>query len=134
MRRRKATTMQVNARLETELVDRLGARAKENRVSLSEEIKTRLINSFKPEPSLADFRGDWMSRLRNTLEHIARQEGIDIEAVWRVVQVLEVKWGGLYTDVENELSPHVRYPQIRELLRGAPTLPHETKTKAAQRE
>ena len=129
MRRRKATTMQVNARLETELVDRLGARAKENRVSLSEEIKTRLINSFKPEPSLADFRASWLRRLRDAVETLARKEGGNIEEVGGVLNSVDAEFSQFYGGVETKMSPYVRAPTVREVLRGAPALPNETASK-----
>ena len=124
MRRRKATTMQVNARLETELVDRLAMRAKENRASLSEEIKTRLINSFEPEPGAADFRGSWVSQLRDTLEADVPKE--KIEEVWDCLREIDAEFAKFYGFLENKLSTYVRYPRVRELLRG--------KTKAARQE
>jgi hypothetical protein len=39
-------------------------------------------------------------------------------------------FSGFYGDVEAELDWYVKIPKVRELLRGAPTLPDETKAKA----
>jgi hypothetical protein len=137
MRRRKATTMQVNIRLDVTVVDQLEARARANRVSFSEEARQRLIDSLdpKPEPSLDEFRSAWLRRLRDTIEHDARKEGgNNIEAYWRTLQRLDAKFALFYGDVETELDSHagLRNPRVRALLRGAPTLlllPDETKAR-----
>lgn len=129
MRRRKPTiTMQINVRLDTELVRQLETRAKASRATLSEQIRTRLIDSLdpKPEPSLADFRASWLHRLRNAVEHAAKE---NIESAWPVLQLLDAKFSHFCGDAETELQRYVRDPKVRELLRGAPTLPNETKAK-----
>jgi hypothetical protein len=127
MRRRKPTvTMQINVRLDTELVRQLETRAKANRVTVSEEIRTKLI---KPESSLSDFRAEWLRKVRDALEHDADPK--DIEAVWQCLRDLEVKFAGFYTAAENDLSPYVRSARVRELLRGVPVaLPDESKAKS----
>jgi hypothetical protein len=115
MRRRKATTMQVNARLETELVDRLAMRAKENRASLSEEIKTRLINSFEPAPSLADYFAIWETSIRDAVERGASKE--NIEQALRDLADVGAILRGTYTNIENKMLPYMPDPKVRELVR-----------------
>jgi hypothetical protein len=133
MRRRKATTVQINVRLDTMVVDQLEARAKANRVSFSEEARQRLIDSLNPklEPSLADLRASWLHwlrRLRDALETVARQKGGNIEETWPVLSSLDAEFSQLYGSTETKLSKYVGAAEIRELLRG-PALPDETKSK-----
>jgi hypothetical protein len=129
MRRRKPTqTAQVNVRLDIGLLHLLETRARENRTTFSEQIRTMLVDGLdpKPEPSLADFRADWLRRLRDTIEHGARKDieaAKNIESAWRVLQRLDANFAKFYTEVENELSSYLPDPRVRELLRGAPTLP-----------
>jgi hypothetical protein len=125
MRRRKpTTTVQVNFRLDEQLVRQLEAAAKERRVTFSEECRTRLS---KTDPSLADFRADWVRRVRDTLEHGVDKK--DIEKAWRCVRDLETESARFYAAAEELLTSYVSDPRIRELLRGAPTLPNETTSK-----
>jgi hypothetical protein len=130
MRRRQATTAQITLRLNTALIQQLETRAKENRTTLSEEIRELIEDGLdpKPEPSLADFRGDWLRRLRDAIEHDARKEGGNIEEAWDCLRAVDAGFSTFYGDVETKLSRHVPNPQVRELLRGAPSLPNETKT------
>ena len=134
-RRQPRVTVPVNFRLDTELVDRLATHAKANRVTFSAEAKARLLNSFdtKPEQSLHDFRASWLSQLRDAIEAgVPKQE---IEAGWRVLLVIEAEWAKFCGILEGKLPPCIRIPRVRELLRGAPTLPNETKApKVTQRE
>ena len=128
MRRRKATTMQINVRLDVGIVHELEARAKANRVSFSEEARQRLINSLNP-PSLAGALEDFKRRARDIVEHNAPKE--KIEDAWRSLQALDAACAVFYTAAENELSAYVRDPSVRQMLRGspAPVLPDETKSK-----
>jgi len=143
MRRRKATTMQVNVRLDTAVVDRLEECARAHRVSFSEEARQRLISSLNPQPdelSLADYRAIWLRRLRDTIEAILR-EAIEagaspetIEKALGVLQLEEAEFSKFYGGVETRLSPYVRYPAVRRLLRGSPMpiLPDETAPKGSK--
>ena len=70
--------------------------------------------------------------MRDTIEHEARkyvEAAKNIEADWRNLQALDATFAHFYGDVETKLDSYVRNPKIRELLRGAPTLPNETKAK-----
>ena len=135
MRRRKPTqTTQVNVRLDTELVRQLEMRAKERRTTLSEEIRERIIGSLdpKPEPSLWGFLDAFGHRVRDIIEHIARKNietAKDIETGWGHLQAIDAKSRIFYTDIEQELFSYVQNPKVRELLRGAVTLPDEIKSK-----
>jgi hypothetical protein len=133
MRRRKATTLQVNVRLDTMVVDELEARARANRVSFSEEARQRLIDSLNPKPELglAGALDDFKRQMRDAIESGARQNEEDIEEAWRVLRRLDALSAKFYGDIENELSPYVRHAQVRTLLRGAPVaLPDEAKAKS----
>jgi hypothetical protein len=136
MRRRKLTeTTQINTRLSTELVRELETRAKENRTTFSEQIRTRLVDSLVPkrDPSLHEFREIWLRQMRATIDDEVRkipEEALKIEAHWRFEQRLEAMFTGFCGEMEKELDWYVRFPKIRELLRGAPTaLPSETKAR-----
>jgi hypothetical protein len=127
MRRRKLTpTVQVNTRLSAELVNRLEKTAREERATLSEKIRELLEGGLAPKPelSLDEFRVGWLRRVRDTIEHEARKdpEAVkNIEADWRNLQALDVAFAHFYGDMEIKLQSYVKYPKIRELLRGAPT-------------
>jgi hypothetical protein len=133
-RRQPRVTAPVNFRLDRELIDRLTAHAKTNRTTFSAEAKARLLSSFdtKPEFSLYDFRSSWLSQLRDAIEAgVPKQE---IEAGWRVLLAIEAEFAKFCHAIEGKLSasegklpPCVRIPRVRELLRGAPSLPNETK-------
>jgi hypothetical protein len=141
MRRRPTQTTQIAVRVDTELVRQLETRAKERRISLSEEIRARIVDSFKPEPSLADvkpepslaeFRTYWLRRVRDIIENNARkttEKAKKIEDAWRALQQLDAKFTLFYTEAEKELDSYLSDPGVQELLRGAPTLPDETKSK-----
>jgi hypothetical protein len=133
MRRRQATTAQITLRLKTALIQQLETRAKESRTTLSEEIRRLIEDGLdpKPEPSLADFRADWMRRLRDALEHYVREEGKEnIEDVWKIISAIETGFAGFYNDTESKLTRLVRFLAVRQLLRGIPALlPDETKAK-----
>ena len=136
MRRRKPATIQINVRLDAELVRDLEMRAKANRTNLSAEIRTRVIDSLKAE-SLADFRAAWLRRLRDAIETIARQEGGNIEEVWGVLSGVDAGFSMFYGDTETKLSKYVRYTNVRALLRGTPAvlaLPDETQAKSTRQE
>ena len=133
MRRRKPATIQINVRLDGAVVDRLAARAKANRVTFSEESRQRLIDSLDP-PGLSSVLANLVRNARDLLERGARRGDIEIESAWRSLQALEAKCAKFYADAETELLPYVSDPKIRELLRGAPALPDETKSKTAQQE
>jgi hypothetical protein len=125
MRRRKpTTTAQINLRLDERLIHELEARAKESRVTFSEIIRKKIMDS---EPSLAGFIDGFKHEARSVLERGAPPEGI--EAVWLLLQALDALSAKFYTDVETLLMPHVANPEIRKLLRGAPALPDETTSK-----
>jgi hypothetical protein len=136
-RRQPRVTTPVNFRLDTELVDRLTTHAKANRVTFSAEAKARLLSSFdtKPELSLYEFRSSWLGLLRDAIEAgVPKQE---IEAGWRVLLFIEAEWAKFCGAIEGKLSasegklpPCVRIPRVRELLRGAPSLPDETKARS----
>jgi len=128
MRRRKPATIQINVRLDAELVRDLEMRAKANRTNLSAEIRTRVIDSLKAE-SLADFRAAWLRRLRDAVETLARKEGGNIEEVGGVLNSVDAEFSQFYGGVETKMSPYVRAPTVREVLRGAPALPNETASK-----
>jgi hypothetical protein len=132
MRRRKSATIQINVRLDESLVRDLETLAKANRTTISGEIRQRLIDSLdiKPEPSLADFRGSWLRRLRDAVETLARKEGGNIEEVGGVLNSVDAEFSQFYGRVETKMSPYVREPEVREVLRGASTLPNETKAKS----
>ena len=85
----------------------------------------------KPPLGLADIRADWLARLRNAIETLARKGGGNIEELWGIVRDLEVEFSKLYGNAETKLSRHVGEPEIRELLRGpaSPALPDETAAK-----
>jgi hypothetical protein len=124
MRRPKsAATIQVNLRFDADLMRRLETAAKGRATTFSQEIRERLINSFI-EVSLADSLTNFKRRARDIVEHSARKE--DIETAWQCLQELDAACAGFYTAVENQFSPYVRDPRVRELLRGAPALPAET--------
>jgi hypothetical protein len=131
MRRRKSATIQINVRLDESLVRDLETLAKANRTSISGEIRQRLIDSLdiKPEPSLADFRASWLRRLRDAVETLARKEGGNIEEVGGVLNSVDAEFSQFYGGVETKMSPYVRAPTVREVLRGAPALPNETASK-----
>ena len=122
MRRRKSATIQINVRLDESLVRDLETLAKANRTNLSGEIRQRLIDSLdiKPEPSLADFRASWLRRLRDAVETLARKEGLKLEEVGSVLNSVDAGFSHFYGDVETKMSPYVRGPEVREVLRGAP--------------
>src|SRR5262249_37406755 len=130
MRRRKPTsTTQINVRFDNWLVHRLEMRANENRTTFSGEMRALLIAGL----SLAEFRAYWLRQVRDTIEGEARkttEATKKIEDDWRCLQRLDAKFTGFCSDAERELDPYVGIPKIRELLRGAPTLPDETKAKA----
>ena len=132
MRRRKPATIQINVRLDGAIVHELEMRAKANRISFSEEARQRIVNSLnpKPEPSLADFRASWLQRLRDAIEAWARKEGGNIEEAWGVLQAIDAEFATFSGGVETKLSRYVSNPLVRQLLRGAPTLPGETASKA----
>jgi hypothetical protein len=128
MRRPKSTaTIQLNFRLDAELVRALETHAKASRVTVSQEVRRRLVGSFDAGPSLADFRADWVRRVRDTLEHGVDKK--DIEKAWRCVRDLETESAKFYAAAEELLMLYVSDPRIRELLRGAPALPNETTSK-----
>ena len=135
MRRRRPTqTIQVNVRLDSELVRQLETHAKESRTTLSEEIRARIIDSLdpKPEPSLWGFLDAFGHRVRDIIEHGARKDieaAKDIETAWGHLQAIDAKSRIFYTDIERELFSYVQNPKIRELLRGAVTLPDEIKSR-----
>jgi hypothetical protein len=108
--------MQVNARLETELVDRLAMHAKESRTSLSSEIRTRLINSFNAKAGLASYLADWETSIRDAVERGARKE--DIEQALRALAELGAILRGTYTNVERLMLPYMPDPKVRELVRA----------------
>ena len=122
MRHRKPTqTTQVNVRLDTALVLQLEKRAKENRTTFSEIIRTLLTDglAIKPEPSLNSFRVYFTSRLRDLVEAGAPKQ--DIEQAWATLRAVEALFAKFYGDIETQLSPYVRIAQVRELLRGSPS-------------
>jgi hypothetical protein len=130
MRRPKSTaTVQVNLRLDSDLVHRLEGAAKGRATTFSQEIRERLIASFT-EVSLADILTNFKRRARDTIEHSARKE--DIEAAWRCLQEVDAKSAQFYVDIEGKLFPYLQDPKVRELLRGAPALPAETASKPSQ--
>jgi len=130
---RHRPTQQINLRIESAMLARLAARARANRTSLSEEIRPMLVAGLDPKPplGLADIRADWLARLRNAIETLARKGGGNIEELWGIVRDLEVEFSKLYGNAETKLSRLVGEPEIRELLRGpaSPALPDETAAK-----
>jgi hypothetical protein len=109
-------------RFDADLVRRLETAAKGHATTLSQEVRERLIASFA-ETSLADFHADWLRRLRDAVEACVPKE--KIEEAWGLLRDIEVVFAGTYTASETKLSllRLLRYPRVRELLRGAPTLP-----------
>jgi hypothetical protein len=126
MRRRKPSKLnaivQVNLRIDEQLRRQLEADAKEHHVTFIQEVRLRLT---KGNQSLASYVADFTRRVRDTVEHSARKE--DIETTWGNLRALDAKFAHLYTDVEQVLTPYLRDPKVRELIRGAPILPDETK-------
>lgn len=121
MRRRKPSkpdaVVQVNLRIDEQLRRQLEAAAKERHITFSQEVRLRLTGA---EPSLADFRADWVRRLRDVIEASAPKQ--DIEAAWRCLQLVDAESAKFYTNVERLLFPYVHDSKVRDLLRGAPTL------------
>ena len=125
MRRHKVQTQQINVRLDRAIIDQLEARAKTARHSFAEETRQRIIMSFvaRPELSLAEFRESWTRRVRETIVDEVRKDNaaaVNIEADLRNLQALDAAWAHFYGDMEIKLQSYVKYPKIRELLRGAP--------------
>jgi len=87
---------------------------------------------------LADFRAEWLRRLRNVIEASARkgpEAAKAIEITWGILQRVDAKFAVFCGDIATELASHRGTPQVHELLWGAPALPDETKApKVAQRE
>ena len=68
-----------------------------------------------------------MRRLRDAIEADAPPE--KIEEGWDCLRAIEAEFSTFYGGVETRLSPYVRISlRVRELLRGASSLPKETKT------
>jgi hypothetical protein len=141
MRRRKPTqTAQINVRFDRALIAALETRAQANRVTFSELVRALLINGLnpKPPPNLASFRVYFTNRLRDLVEAGAPKQ--DIEQTWEFLRFVDAVFAKLCGDIEDRASPYVRIKgevgaEIRALLRGAPSLPDETKTsKVTQRE
>ena len=74
--------------------------------------------------SLAGFRAEWLSQLRDAIEQEAREEGKDIVEGYLLLQAAEVLWSQLYGAMEDKFSPRATNPRIRALLRGTPALPN----------
>jgi hypothetical protein len=129
-RRRPIQTAQTNIRLDTALIAQLEIRAKANRTNFSEEVRGMLIDGLnpKPEPGLGDFRDAWLRGLRRDVEAVVPPE--KIEEAWAILRAIESEFAKFYGYVEDKLSPYVRDSRVRELLRGVPALPNETKPKA----
>jgi hypothetical protein len=129
-RRRRATTVQVNIRLDVTVVDELEAHARLNRNSFSEEARRRLIDSLNP-PSLADSLANFKNLVRDVVEqHIRQEDPENIEKGWQRLRALDAACAQFYTAVENELSAYAHSSAVRQLMRGAPqALPGETKAR-----
>lgn len=112
--------VQVNLRINEQLRRQLEAAANEHRVTFSQEVRARLVDSFgtKARPSLASSLADFGRGVRDIVEHSARKE--DIEPAWRLLRAIEAMSAVFYTGVEEKLLPYVQNPKVRELLRGAP--------------
>jgi hypothetical protein len=128
-RRRPIQTAQTNIRLDTALIAQLEAAARTSRTNFSEEVRARLVDSFNPAPvpGFADFRDAWLRRLRRDVEAVVPPE--KIEEAWAILRAIESESAKFYGYLEDKLSPYVRDSRIRELLRGVPVLPDETKAK-----
>jgi len=125
--------MQVNVRLELQLVRQLEARARANCVSFSAEMRQRLINSLNTDgnQSLADFLADFRRRLRDIIERDPRK-GDDIERIWRRLNAQDAKVArlGMYMGGEEEnreIIADCSVASIPELNEGAetPRVPRE---------
>lgn len=114
--------VQVNLRIDEQLRLEIEAAAREHHVTFIQEVRLRLT---KANQSLASYVADFVRRVRDTVEHSARKE--DIETTWGNLRALDAKFAHLYTDVEQVLGPYLQDPKVRELIRGAPALPNETK-------
>jgi hypothetical protein len=133
MRRRKsAAGIQTNVRLDAEMLRELEACAKASGVTFSAEVRARLVDSLdpKPEPGLAADLERFKRETRDDVETVVREEGGNIEDAWRVLRKVDSLVAQFYAAVETELSPYVRHSAVRQLLRGAPALPDETKSKS----
>src|SRR5262249_32126598 len=139
MRRRKSAAggIQTNVRLDAEMLRELEACAKANGVTFSAEVRARLIASLATEAKrgLAGDLDLFKRQNRDAVESVVREENKNIEDAWRVLREVDALVAGFYAAVETKLSPFVRSPAVRELLRGAPALPGQTKaSKVTQRE
>jgi len=134
MRRRKVTTNQINARIDSTLMNQLEMHARANRVSFSEEIRARLVRSLAAEakPGLAGDLESFKRETRDGAENFVREKGGNIEDLWPILRRVDSLVAEFYGAIETELSPLVSSSAIRELLRGTPA--DETKSKATQQE
>jgi hypothetical protein len=132
MRRHKpiASTVQLNLRVTPQVFGELEARSKAQGITVSELVR-RAIDSLnpKPKPSLAEFRADWLDWLRDAIEAGAREEGVDIVKGSDCYRKVETVLSRAYGDVETALTSQVHNFRVRQLLRGVPVLPDETKSK-----
>src|SRR5262249_6586835 len=98
----------------------------------SAEVRARLINSLATEakPGLAGDLDLFKRQIRPAVETVVREEDKNIEDAWGILRDVDSLVAGFYAAVETKLSPFVRSSAVRELLRGAPTLPDETKAKS----
>ena len=118
MRRPKSPAIiQVNLRLDADLVRQLETAAKARVTTLSQEVRERLIASFV-EPSLSDSLTNFKHGLRDAIEHSSK----DIEKDYGCLREVDAVCAHFYAAVENKLSLQVRYPRVRQVLRGTPAL------------
>jgi hypothetical protein len=115
------------------LRSRLEAAASERQTNTT-QLMRQLLEGGLAEPSLADFRANWLRKLRDAIETGVPKQ--DIEAGWRVNLAIEAEWAKFFGAIERKLSssegklsPPLRIPRVRELLLGAPNLPNKTTSK-----
>jgi hypothetical protein len=130
MRRHKpiAATVQLNLRVTPQVFGELEAHSKAQGITVSELVR-RAIDSLNPKPklSLSEFRADWLSWLRDAIEAGAREEGGDIKEGSDCLREAETVFSKCYGDMETKLAAQVRNVRVRQLLRGVPILPDETR-------
>ena len=123
MARHKAVaTIQLNLRVTPSVYRELESRAEARGTTISDEVR-RLLDQ-----SLGNFINTFEQRVRDAVERSARGSR-DPEPIFRRLATLGATLRHLYTDVEQILLPDMTNPEVRALLRGAPALPSETKSK-----